>query len=163
MTRLGVAALAVLGLGSCAPEPQPMASLQTAFDHGTYRVTVGSFDEGYPVRFSCVEDCPGPVEFVEHLGDHPLGLFSRDQDELIFYLSGTGVGYRVWIWQVSDAGIKRIGELGSRGRPDFLSDAKGHAVVQTYEANSGVELWQPVRWTFDGGKFVGAPIAHSRD
>jgi len=93
------------------------------------------------------------VTFVEPIGDHPLGLFSRDQDQLVFYLSSSGSAYQVRVWQIADSGVRRVASLGSRGRPDFLSDAQGRAVIDTYEGDSGVGPWSHVRWTYRDGAF----------
>jgi hypothetical protein len=120
----------------CSPDPDRMATLRMDSDHGSYEIEVHRVaGSGYPVRFQCIENCPRHVDYAEQLSDHPLGLFSRDQDALIFYLSSSGSAYQARAWQITDAGIRRVAELYSRGRPDFLSDANGHAVILTYEGD----------------------------
>jgi hypothetical protein len=123
-------------------------------EHGTFLVDV-QYDEavGYPVRFQCVAECARPVTLVEPIGDYPLGLFSRDQDELLFYLSGSGSAQQIRVWQFTEDGVRRVASLGSRGRPDFLSDAQGHAVIYTYEGDSAVRPLSRVRWTYQDGAF----------
>jgi dipeptidyl aminopeptidase/acylaminoacyl peptidase len=86
-----------------------------------------------------------------------LGLFSRDQDDLVFSLWSGGSSYRVRVWQVSDAGVRKVAELPSRGRPDFLTDDAGRSAIRTYEADSGVEPFKPTLWSFVKGRFVVAP------
>jgi hypothetical protein len=141
-------------LGACVPHERPTASLETGSEHGIYRFESGSFDDGYPLRIRCIAKCPRPADILEPVGDHPLGLFSRDQDDLVFYLTSSGSGYQVRVWQLTGSGVRRIGTFASRTRPEFASDAGGHAIIQTYEGGSGVEPWQPVRWTYRESAFV---------
>ena len=146
--------LVVLALSACASGPETFASLRTNTEHGTFLVDV-QYDEavGYPVRFRCFAECSRPMTFAEPIADHPLGLFSRDQDELVFYLSSSGSAYQVHTWQITETGIKRVVSLSSRRRPDFLSDAEGHAVIDTYEGDSAVGTLSRIRWTYRDGAF----------
>ena len=159
MIRLRAAGLAVLLLGACASEGEPVASLEVSSDLGTYVVTVHRGPAaGYPVQFECIEDCPQQTTYREVIGDHPLGLFSRDhQDDLVFYLTSSGSAHQVRAWQITESGIRPAALLHSRARPDFLSDAGGHALIQTYEGETNMGPLRPVRWTFRDGQFVRSP------
>ena len=136
----------------------PVASLRINGERSTFSVVVeDSASTGYDIRIKCVSACAEPIDFSEPIGDVPMGLFSRDQDDLVFSLWSGGSAYRVRVWQVSDAGVRKVAELSSRGRPDFLTDGAGRSAIRTYEADSGVEPFKSVVRSFIGGRFVVAP------
>ncbi|MFK3890507.1 hypothetical protein [Sphingomonas sp. NPDC079357] len=136
----------------------PVASLRVNGERSTFSVAVEeSASTGYDIRIKCVSSCAQPIDFSEAIGDVPMGLFSRDQDDLVFSLWSSGSAYRVRVWQVSDTGVRKVVELSSRGRPDFLTDGAGRSAIRTYEADSGVEPFKPVLRSFIGGRFVVAP------
>jgi len=136
----------------------PVASLRVDGERSTFSVTVEErASVGYDVRIECVSTCAQPIAFSETVGDAPMGLFSRDQDDLVFSVWSGGSAYRVRVWQVSDAGVRKVAELSSRGRPDFLTDGAGRSAIRTYEAESGVEPLKPVLRSFIRGRFVVTP------
>jgi hypothetical protein len=136
----------------------PVASLRIDGARSSFSVLVEeNASTGYDIRIKCVSTCAQPIEFNEFIGDVPMGLFSRDQDDLVFSLWSGGSSYRVRVWQVSDAGVRKVAELPSRGRPDFLTDDAGRSAIRTYEADSGVEPFKPTLWSFVKGRFVVAP------
>ncbi|WP_267389734.1 hypothetical protein [Sphingomonas sp. GC_Shp_3] len=136
----------------------PVASLRVDGERSTFSVVVEErASTGYNIRIACVSTCAQPIDFSEPIGDVPMGLFSRNQDDLVFSLWSGGSAYRVRVWQVSDAGVRKVAELSSRGRPDFLTDSTGRSAIRTYEADSGVEPFKPVLRSFIKGRFVVEP------
>ncbi|MFG6284420.1 hypothetical protein [Sphingomonas sp. S6] len=153
MRYLLIASPAVLA--SIAP---PIASLRVHGERSTFSVVVeDSAAVGYDIRIECVAACDHPVDFHERIDDVPMGLFTRDQDELLFSLWGGGSTYRVRVWKVGDSGIRKVVELSSRGRPDFLTDDKGRSAIRTYEGGSGTGPLKPVLRSFIRGHFVVVP------
>jgi hypothetical protein len=112
---------------------------------------------GYDLRIRCVSACGQPVDVHEPVDDVLMGLFTRDQDELVFSWWSGGSAYRVRVWQVSDWGVRKVAELSSRGRPDFLTDEMGRPAIRTYEADRGVNPLKSVLRSFIRGRFVVAP------
>lgn len=142
-------------LASTAP---PIASLRVDGERSTFSIVIeASANTGYNIRIKCVSACAKPIEFSEPVGDVPLGLFSRDEDDLVFSLWSGGSAYWVRVWQVNDAGVREVAELSSRGRPDVLTDSAGRPAIRTYEADSSVEPFKPVLRSFIQGRFVVAP------
>lgn len=141
-----------------ASTAQPMASLRVEGERSTFSVVVEkSAQTGYEIRIRCVAACDLPIDFHEPIDDVPMGLFTRDQDELVFSLWSGGSAYRVRIWQVGDRAVRKVAELSSRGRPDFLTDEAGRAAIRTYEADGSVDPMKPVLRSFVRGRFVVAP------
>jgi hypothetical protein len=127
-------------------------------ERSTFSVVVeANANTGYNIRIRCVSACAQPIDFRESIADVPMGLFTRDQDDLVFSLWSGGSAYRVRVWQVSDSGVRKVAELSSRGRPDFLTDNAGRPAIRTYEADSGVDPFKPVLRSFIRGRFVVAP------
>lgn len=154
LRSLPALAATAICLGGCS-EREMMASLRTGFEHGTYLFEVERHEaNGYPLRIMCIERCPHPVDHVEPLGDHPLGLFADDQDELIFYLTASGSAYQVRVWQLTGEGVRRVAELASGARPDFMRDARGEAVIRTYEGESNLGPLRTVYWSYRDGVFA---------
>lgn len=136
----------------------PIASLRVDGERSTFSVVIeASANTGYNIRIKCVSACARPIEFHEAISDVPLGLFTRDQDDLVFSMWSGGSAYQVRVWQVSDSGVRKVAELSSRGRPDFLSDNAGRPAIRTYEAESGAGPFTPVLRSFIRGHFV---VAH---
>jgi hypothetical protein len=155
------ALLALLPAAS-AMTAAPVASLRVNGDQASFMVrVVTDAQAGYRVTIDCARHCRKPVHYAETTGDAPLGLFSRDQDNLLFSIWSAGSVYRVLVWSVSDGGVRRIAEIASRGRPDFLSDSDGSAVVRTYEGDGGASPLHAKDWTFSDGRFV--PSKSARD
>ena len=133
----------------------PVASLRLDGEGSTFKVAITKqAPEGYAISIDCVERCLKPIHYRDTTGDTPLGLFSRDQNSLIFSTWSGGSAYRVVVWSVADYHIRKVAELSSRGRPDFMSGPDGVAVIQTYEADSSTDPLRRVRWTFANGRFV---------
>ena len=155
MSRSRLIIPALLCLGACS-ESETVASLEVNSEHSTYLVTVRrDAAVGYPIEFECIEKCARPITYREEPGEYPMGLLSRNYpDELVFYQSSAGSALVVRAWQVTDDGVRPVLETWSRGFPDFLSDGDGRPMIQTHEADSGVEPTQLVRWTFRDGAFV---------
>lgn len=142
-------------LASTSP---PVASLRVHGESSAFSVVVeANAKVGYDIRIRCVSACDHLTNFHESIGDVPMGLFTRNQDELVFSLWSGGSAYRVLVWKVSDSGVRKVAELSSRGRPDFLTDNMGRPAIRTYEADSGVEPFKPVLRSFVRGRFVIAP------
>jgi len=136
----------------------PVASLLINGERSTFSVVVEhSASTGYDIRIKCVSACAQPIDFSEPINDVPMGLFSRDQDDLVFSLCSGGSAYRVRVWQLNDAGVRKVAELSSRGRPDFLTDGAGRSAIRTYEADSGAKSSKPVLRSFIGGRFMVTP------
>jgi hypothetical protein len=95
-----------------------------------------------------------PRPYSETVGDTPLGLFSRDQDDLILSLWAGGSAYHVRVWSIADGQVRKIAELSSRGRPEFLNAPDGGTMIRTFEAESDVAALQEVNWTFTAERFV---------
>jgi len=149
------ALLALLLLPSEGPANTLAASLLVDGNRSTFATKITrDLSAGYAVTIDCVERCTIPVHYREVTGDTLLGLFSRDQNDLIFSLWSGGSAYRVVVWSISNGNVRKVAELSSRGRPDFMSGRNGAAVIQTYEANSGTDELHRVRWTYANGKFV---------
>ena len=130
------------------------ASLRVDGDHKTFVVAVRVYRiSGYEVEINCVAGCSSPVSYHEPVGDSPLGLFTRDQDGLIFSTWSAGSAYRVRVWRVSDRGIHKVVELSSRGRPDFQSDEFGRSTIRAFEGESSTGPLRPVLWTYRSGSF----------
>ena len=149
------AVLALLSAASSMTAATPVASLRANGDQASFMVkVVTDAHAGYRVTIDCARHCRKPVHYAETTGDAPLGLFSRDQDNLLFSIWSAGSVYRVLVWSVSDGGVRRIAEIASRGRPDFLSDSDGSAVIRTYEGGGGASPLHAKDWTFSDGRFV---------
>jgi hypothetical protein len=147
--------LALSLLISAKPIASPVAALRVDGDRSSFMVKVtGSAPNEYRVSIDCSERCAKPIHYAETTSDTPLGIFSRDQDGLVFSTWSGGSVYRVLVWSVTDDGVRKVTELSSRGRPDFLSNADGEAVIQTYEADTGTAPLHHVRWTFHQGRFA---------
>jgi hypothetical protein len=137
----------------------PIASLQVHGERSTFSVVVEDHATvGYDIRIRCVSACDHPVDFHEPIDDVPMGLFTRDQDDLLFSLWGGGSAYRVRVWKVGDSGVRKVVELSSRGRPDFLTDDMGRSAIRTYEGSSGAGPLKPVLRSFIRGHFVVVPL-----
>lgn len=142
-------------MSSVIPVNVPVASLRVDGDGSTFKVDITErASEGYEIAIDCVRRCPKPIHYRDVTADTPLGLFSRDQNDLIFSTWSGGSAYRVVVWSVSDGRIRKVAELSSRGRPDFMNGSDGKPVIQTYEADSGADPLLRVRWIFANGRFV---------
>ena len=156
------ALLVLLSAASPITAATPVASLRVDGDRASFMIrAVVDAHAGYRVTIDCARHCRKPVHYAETTGDAPLGLFSRDQDNLLFSIWSAGSVYRVPVWSVSDDGLRRIAEIASRGRPDFLSDGDGFAVVRAYEGDGGASPLHARDWTFSDGRFV--PSKPARD
>jgi len=133
----------------------PVALLRVDAEQSSFTVKVAEDRAGgYQIAIDCIEGCTEATHYREITGDTPLGLFSEDRGDLIFSIWATGSVYRVRVWSVSKGAVRKVAELSSRGRPDFLTAADGELLVQTYEADSGVAPPHRVGWKFEGGRFV---------
>ncbi|WP_448662249.1 hypothetical protein ACG3SL_16470 [Sphingomonas sp. CJ20] len=134
---------------------QTVASLRIHADASTYFANVDTDPSvGYRLAIACIDACSSSAAYREDIGDVPMGLFVRDQDGLLFSLWAGGSAYRVRIWRITDAGIRQVAELSSRGRPEFLDDPQGRPIIHTFDAESGTGPRSVIRWTYDGKAFV---------
>lgn len=109
-----------------ATAPSLAAALRIDGDESTFMVQVtGGLPDGYQITIDCTEKCTRPVHYREATGDTPLGLFSRDQNDLAFSTWSGGSAYRVKVWSVAGGAVRKVLELSSRSTPNFLSDAYG--------------------------------------
>lgn len=132
----------------------PVASLRVGGERSTFSVLVEEgAGTGYHIRIKCVSECARPIEFSEPVGDVPMGLFTRDKDNLVFSLWSGGSVYRVRVYQVNDTGVRNVAELSSRGLPDVSTDNAGRPAIRTYEADSGAQALRPVLRSFIRGHF----------
>ena len=139
---------------AASPEPAA-ASLHVDDGQTTFAATVTPDDQaGYRIAINCAGQCRAPTSYSETVGDTPLGLFSRDQDDLILSLWSGGSAYRVRVWSIADGEVGKIAELSSRGRPEFLNAPDGGTMIRTFEAESGVAALHEVNWTSSAGRFV---------
>lgn len=144
-----------LAISLLSASASPVAALRVNGDQSSFMVTVTEdASVGYQITIACTARCAKAINYHETTGDTPLGLFSRDQNGLVFSTWSGGSAYRVVVWSVSDDGVRKVAELSSRGRPDFTSGPDGTAVIQTYEADSAVLPLHRIRWTFANGRFV---------
>lgn len=156
--HIGAALLAVCSISSTSSAEAPAASLRVNGDRATFMVTVTDDRAvGYRIAIDCIARCPRAIQYHETSGDSPLGLFSRDQDDLIFSVWSAGSVYRVLVWSVAQDHVRKVGELSSRGRPDFLSNPEGNAMIRTYEADGGNTPPVAVSWTVVNGHFLRHP------
>ena len=133
----------------------PVAALRLDGDRSTFVVQVtGGLPDGYQIAIDCTEKCAIPVHYRERTSDTPLGLFSRDQNDLLFSTWSAGSAYRVMVWSVAGDTVRKVAELSSRGTPDFLSDANGRPTIETYEGEGVAAPLRRVRWTFVNGRFA---------
>lgn len=147
--------LAVSLLSFDATAPSPVAALRVDGDASTFVVQVtGGLPNGYQIAIDCTEKCARPVHYRETTSDTPLGLFSRDQNNLVFSTWSGGSAYRVMVWSVAGDTVRKVAELSSRGTPNFLSDANGRPTIETFEGASVDTRLRRVRWTFIKGRFV---------
>jgi hypothetical protein len=146
-------ALSLLSLDATAPSS--VAALRIDGDAFTFVVRVtGGLPDGYQIAIDCTEKCATPVHYRETTNDTPLGLFSRDQNDLLFSTWSAGSAYRVMVWSVAGDTVRKVVELSSRGTPSFLSDAFGRPIIETYEGDSVAAPLRRVRWTFVNGHFA---------
>ena len=146
--------LALSLLASSAPAISPAASLRVNGDISTFVVKVtGGVSSVYQIAIDCVENCAKPVHYGEGTSDSPLGLFSRDQGDLIFSTWSGGSAYRVMVWSVAGDTVRKVVELSSRSTPDFFTDPRGRPTIETYEGDSVAAPFRRVRWTFINGGF----------
>lgn len=76
-------ALSLLSVDAAAPSP--VAALRIDGDASTFVVRVtGGLPDGYQIAIDCTEKCARPIHYRETTSDTPLGLFSRDQNDLVF-------------------------------------------------------------------------------
>ena len=147
--------LAISLLSFDAAAPVPVAALRVDGDVSTFVVQVtGGLPDGYQIAIDCTEKCARPVHCRETTSDTPLGLFSRDQNDLVFSTWSGGSAYRVMVWSVARDTVRKVVELSSRGTPNFLSDPHGRPTIETYEGESVAARLSRVRWTFVKGHFV---------
>jgi hypothetical protein len=132
-----------------------VATLRVDGDKSTFMVKVTEdASVGFRITIDCTERCATAVHYSEATGDTPLGLFSRDQNDLIFSTWSGGSAYRVLVWSVANGTVRKVAELSSRGRPDFVTGSDGAPVIQTYEADGRATTLRRVRWTFAHDHFV---------
>lgn len=135
-------------------QAETAASLRVEANRGTFIAAVRvDRSAGYQVEIDCVAGCSSPVSYRDPVGDSPLGLFTRDREDLIFSTWSSGSAYRVRVWHVSDTGIHKVAELSSRGRPDFQSDRFGRSTIRTFEGGSSAGPLHPILWTYRSGSF----------
>jgi hypothetical protein len=147
-----LAAIALF-LGGTAAGAETVASLRVETERSTFMAKV-DYGTGYEIRFACVDRCRHPLVYREDIGLLPLGLFNRDDEAgLVYSLWAGGVAYRVYVWRVTDTGVKRVFAQASRGRPNFLSDGQGNEVIEIFEGPNNMHV-HPVRWTWRGNRFV---------
>lgn len=157
-----IAALPWLAVGVARADDGPIevpphlaASLRLTTDEGVFSAIISEGGEaGYEVKITCVSGCPAAIGLRESVDDTPLGLFTRDQDDLLFSTWSAGSAYRVRVWTLRQSGIVEIAELSSRGRPAFESDRFGRAIIRTFESESGIASLRPVLWTYSNGAFT---------
>lgn len=153
-TALMASTVSSTALADSAAQPETFASLRVDGVNATFAVAVQvAHPAGYQVEIDCVSGCSSAVSYREPVGDSPLGLFTRDQDDLIFSTWTSGSGYRVRVWRASNAGIRKVAELSSRGRPDFQSDRFGRSTIRTFEREGSTGPFYPILWTYQGGSF----------
>jgi hypothetical protein len=141
--------------GSIDVPARIVSSLRVTTDDGVFSAIVEERREaGYDVEITCVSGCPRATSLRASVDDSPLGLFTRDQDDLLFSTWSAGSAYRVRVWALDRSGIVEVAELSSRGRPAFTSDRFGHATIRTFESESGVTPFRPVLWTYRKGAFI---------
>lgn len=149
---MSIASLALWLASSAAPA---VASLHIDDGRSAFAATITPDDAaGYRIAIDCTGQCSVPASYSETVDDVPLGLFSRDQDDLILSLWSGGSAYRVRVWSIADGQVRKVAELSSRGRPEFLTAPGGGILIRTYEAESGVTAQHRVDWTLAGGRFV---------
>ena len=142
-------------LSLAAAHAAPVASLRVDANGATFVVAVREYrSAGYQIEVDCVAKCSRRFSYRESVSDSPLGLFTRDRDDLVFSTWSAGSAYRVRVWRVSASGIGKIAELSSRGMPDFLSGRSGRPSIRTYEGDSGTGPMHSVLWTYRDGRFV---------
>lgn len=147
--------LAISLLSSSPPAASPVAALRVEGDKTSFMVKVTEdISVGYQITIDCTEHCTRVIHYRETTSDTPLGIFSRDQNGLIFSTWSGGSTYRVVVWSVSDNDVQRVTELSSRARPDFMSGPDGTPVIQTYEADTAAAPLHRIRWIFANGRFV---------
>lgn len=135
--------------------PCIVSSLRVTTDDGVFTAVVEERREaGYDVEITCVSGCPRAISLRESVDDSPLGLFTRDQDSLLFSTWSAGSAYRVRVWALDRSRIVEVAELSSRERPAFASDRLGRATIRTFESESGVTPFRPVLWTYRKGAFI---------
>ena len=156
-----MAAIALL-LGGTAAGAETVASLRVGTERSTFMAKV-EYGAGYEIRFECVDRCRHPLVYREDVGLLPLGLFNRDDEAgLVYSLWGGGVGDWVFVWRVTDGGVKRVFQEMSHGRPNFLTDGQGNEVIEIFEGPNNQHV-HPVRWTWRGNRFVhtaGRHVSH---
>lgn len=150
----GLMLLALLASGSCKPVPEPDTMLTVQFDKGSYRIEAAPFQGGHTLRFLCLEGCPVPVDVSAGHPDSPLGMLSRDNDDLFFLFSSSGSAYWVRVWHLTENGAERVGEIVSRTPPDFAKDDSGHTVIRSYEGDPPEGLLRPMDWKYVDGRYV---------
>jgi hypothetical protein len=133
----------------------PVAALRVDGDRSSFMMRVTEDARvGYRIAIDCVERCTRAIHYRAATSDTPMGMFIRDQDDLVFSLWSGGSAYRVIVWSVSDRNVRKVIELSSRGEPDFMTGLDGSPMIQTYEADSAALPLRRVRWIFRHGRFV---------
>ena len=91
--------LALSLLASSLPATSTVATLRVDADKSTFMVKVTEdASVGHQITIDCVRQCAKAAHYHETTGDTPLGLFSRDQNNLIFSTWSSGSAYRVVVW-----------------------------------------------------------------
>jgi len=153
-TAFGLMLLAVFTLGSCKPALEPDTMLTVRLDKVSYRIEAAPFSSGHELRFVCLEGCPVPVDVIENHPDSPLGMLSRDKDDLFFLFSASGSAYWVRVWHLTENGAERVGEIVSRTPPGFTQDDSGHTIIRSYEGDPPEGAFRPVDWKYVNGRYV---------
>ncbi|WP_298170494.1 hypothetical protein [Novosphingobium sp.] len=153
MMRLFLFVVSLLPIDATAASVVAALRVEADASAFTVQVTEG-LTGGYQIAIDCTENCAKAIHYRETTGDAPLGLFSRDQNGLVFSIWSGGSAYRVMVWSVAGTSVQKVVELSSRGRPNFLSDANGRPVIEIFEGDSGIAPPHRVRWTFIKGHFI---------
>ena len=121
-------------------------------------VQLGSEDVGHGLDVRCSAACRGFKAFHEDVPESPISLYiPSDADDLLYTTWGGGSAYRVKVYAISAAGVRRVLDEGSLGLPDFLTDAAGRRVVRTtWRSKRAGPSTRPKHadWTWTGARFI---------
>jgi hypothetical protein len=103
----------------------------------------------------CESGCPGRVEFMEEVGDTPLGLFrTSDIDDNLISTWVAGTSYVVRVYHLSNSSITKVLDEHSVRAPEIGLSGRGTTRIVVFARSSPHAQTTPHILDWDGQRFV---------
>lgn len=151
---------ALLGM-VMAFQPTPLSYQVVDVASGRFVATVtADYSAGTSPQLSiiCESGCSDRTEYMEEIGDTPLGLFMlTDADNKLITTWASGSAYVVRVYDLRDDGIRKVLEVHSVGSPSIMRSPGGtlRIVVVQYRGNTRTRDRQT--WDWADERFVRQP------